>query len=262
MVIGLVLSFGGGYYVNRNIADSKLQKTNTELKDNLDKIQKALPELEEVRSFEGTVMSVGGNSIIIEIASSSNPFDQWSTTREVIITTETKILHRGVKSPDILKKEFEANKKISSPFLEESLSISDIKPGWKIKVEAAENIKMRASFEAVRILDDWPFVGLPLDLSTAVTAPIINPTTTPLNTALPNTSVSPPKTGGMPVMPTTSPKSTPKPPGPGGLPASSITSLPPPPGAPPVSSTNSPPPPPPAGSLPSGTLPPVPPPPQ
>lgn len=199
---GLILSFGGGYYMSRNIENSDLQKTNVELQESLEKIKKALPGLKEIRSFEGTVRSVGENTITIEVAPSPNPFDEWPVIREVTITSETKILHRGVKSPDILQKEFETHKKVLDVFFEEEIPVNYIKTGWKITVEGGEDIKTKESFKAVRILDDWPFSGLPLNLPGTVSMPATGaPTTmpaitgTPLSTNLPTPPPSIPSGG-------------------------------------------------------------------
>lgn len=198
IITGLILSFGGGYYTSRNIENSNLQKTNVELQESLEKIKKALPEIKEIRSFEGTVRSVGENTITLEVAPSSNPFDEWPVIREVTITPETKILHRGVKSPETLQKEFEAGKKTASAFFQEEMPINDLKPGWKITVEAGENIKTKTSFRAVRVLNDWPFSGLPSDLPGITPFPVAAPAVTgaaPLSTNLPTPPPSIPSGG-------------------------------------------------------------------
>lgn len=208
IVLGLVLGFGGGYYLNRNMASSDLQKKNIELAESLEKIKKALPKIEEVRSFEGIVRSVGSDTITIEVASSSNPFDEWPIMREVRITPETKILHRSIKSPEVLQKEFEVNKKILDVFFQEEISVSGIKQGWKIIVEAEEDIKTKESFTATRILDDWPF-DLPLDLSTAFNPPALAGTAVnPLPVKLPKTFTPRATTESLPKQPSFSPPPT------------------------------------------------------
>ena len=196
VILGLVLSFGGGYYVNRNIADSNLRNTNTDLTESLEKIKKSLPEIKEVRSFEGTVKSIGNNSITIEVAPSFNSLIEWPVVREVVITSETKILHRGVKSPDTLQEEFRENKKVLSAFFQDEISINDIRPGWTITVEATEDIRTKTSFEASRVLNDWPFLGSSLDLLVTDPASVIDsPATTPVtNNALPPIGLPKPPT--------------------------------------------------------------------
>ncbi|MFZ2621384.1 MAG: hypothetical protein WAX85_00210 [Minisyncoccia bacterium] len=242
------VGFALGYYLNRNKASLELQKVNTEINSDLEKIKLALPVLDNIRSFEGVVKSVDNSIVTIEIPSSPNPLDVWPTTRSVIVVPGTMILHSGVKTPDVLQKELKDNKKITNVFFEESISVSDIKPGWKVTVFGGDDIKAKASFDATKILFNEFESGTSSSpvFSGVRTIPV--PVTTPggTGTTPPGVTTAPPSVS---VPPPSPPPSTPVSTSSSGT-GTSTTSTPPPP---PVNTGSS-------GS--GATVPPPPPPPQ
>jgi len=165
-LIGLFLGFSVGIaYKSKQAAQNS--NIDQKLLSQLEKAKKLFPPILEMRSVSGTIKKVNGNVITIEAYPSPNPFEELPSVREIIVTENTKIIRQEQKNPIEFQKEYEDyQKRISqqstanlsvpllippSPFTEEQIQISDIKAVDLILVEADENIKTTASFEATRI---------------------------------------------------------------------------------------------------------------
>lgn len=130
----------------------------------VEKVKKFFPVIEEMRSFYGTVNKIDNNTITLEIPESSNPFDEWPTSRRVTVANTTKIVRVSQKTVKEFQKEMEAYSpkvggdplkytQVPPPNLnkEEIIKLSDIKVGDIISVEADHNIKNETQFTATKI---------------------------------------------------------------------------------------------------------------
>jgi hypothetical protein len=103
----------------------------------LDEVKKFFPPLpEDSKLLSGYVESVSGDVITVK-TTASDPFNGSSTFREVVVASTTKII--------------QSEPKPSRPNTEKEISVSDIKTGVPISVEAASSIKNAARFDAVKI---------------------------------------------------------------------------------------------------------------
>lgn len=174
--IGYVLgtsTTGGGII---GIGDSSLEAK-------LDEVKKMFPPTPDSNTVYGQVKSVEGEFIVLDTPP-SNPFDESPKARQVTVTDATKIVRMENKDMETIQKEQEDfQKKISSwkpdtadspptppvPFIEKEISLSDIKVGDQLNVEASTLIRMKAEFTATKIL---------VQTMASISAP--TPTTSPI----------------------------------------------------------------------------------
>jgi len=170
--------------------------------DKLEMAKTAFPSQPTMQIVSGTIQSISGNTITIQTPPSINPFEDLPTVREVTVTSETKILKSEPKEPAVFQKEVEAYQKAMSasaskpgeqapaaganlpippqPFTETELSISDLKTGDMITVDAGKDVKTATSFDAVKITLGGTVAALtPADISLPAganqgTAPMID----------------------------------------------------------------------------------------
>lgn len=161
LVAGLAIGyFGAGYQYSAQ----------------LDKAKKMFPTQAAMLSVSGTIKSVSGNTITLQTAPSTNPFEDLPTAREVKVISATKIVKSEMKESKIYQQEMaDYQKAIQSAqkaasaggssttpaatnlpvppqtFKETVLKISDLKVGDVIFVDAGKDIKTQTSFEAVKI---------------------------------------------------------------------------------------------------------------
>lgn len=132
----------------------------------LEEVKKMFPQMPDTNLISGQVKAVGDDTLTLSTPR-TNPFDESPVSRQVVVTEDTKIIKNVNKSAAEMKKEQEAyQKKMSEwkpggtstpptppmPFVEETISLSDIKENDQISVEAATQIRMSEKFEAVKIM--------------------------------------------------------------------------------------------------------------
>jgi len=155
------------------------------LRAKLEEVKKMFPTMPDSNFISGQVKSVSGNVIILNTPT-SNPFDESPVIREITVTSATKIVKNENKSPETIQKEQEAyQKKMASfkpgstdtlatppmPFIEKEISVSDIKEGDQINVEAETQIRMVEKFEAVKITVQFSPIAPASPASAPVTVP-------------------------------------------------------------------------------------------
>ena len=162
-VVSLVVGITGGLYAGSLFPSAQLGSGLS--KEQVDKLKKLFPPIPEMRSVSGTVKKIDGKTITLEIAESPNPFDEWPTSRKVIVSDSTKIVKVTQKDPKEFQKEMEAYSSgtIANPTnpaslrnppsftKEEVIKLTDIKVGDVITVEADHNIKSETQFTAIKI---------------------------------------------------------------------------------------------------------------
>lgn len=162
LIIGVIVGYmvGVGQTGQSNPEVARLQAQ-------IDEAKKMFPPMPEMRSISGKVLSISGSTVTIESMASVNPFETLPKERTITVTSTTKLISMEQKDQASFQKEMEAfSKQMSSvkpgsaqsapimppmPFSEKSISLSDIKVGEMINVEADENIKEKASFTAIKI---------------------------------------------------------------------------------------------------------------
>lgn len=207
LVFGIFAGFMAGvYYEKKNSREYPGSQNNqlAQLQSQLDKAKKYFPSIPEMKSLIGTVKQIKGGIIIIETQQAPNPFEELPTSREVTVTTSTKIVRQEQKTPlDFGKEMAEFQKKIQQnvngtipsalppvPFAEKQLGLADIKINDQIIVESDKNIKTDVKFEATRIIVQQIFAVAPAP----VPVPTQNTATNPfLNGSLPPAPAPPPR---------------------------------------------------------------------
>ena len=143
------------------------------LQRQIEQAKKFFPSVPELRSLSGTIKEIKGNVLLLETPASFNPFEELPSIREVMVGSTVKIIKNEPKDADLIQKEqekyqqqlIELQKKIkpgvppepgSYPipptfFVESTISLKDLKPGDQVLVDAEENIKTKARFEASKI---------------------------------------------------------------------------------------------------------------
>ena len=154
-----------GYMIGASVSGGALVGGDAALRAKLEEVKKMFPPLPDSNFVFGQVKSVSG-SVITLSTPTTNPFDESPKVREVTVTGSTKIVKNENKSPETMQKELEAyQKKMSAwkpgstdtppappePFVEQEISLSDIKADDQISVEANSPIRMVEKFEAVKI---------------------------------------------------------------------------------------------------------------
>ncbi|MCX6786522.1 MAG: hypothetical protein NTU85_01730 [Candidatus Kaiserbacteria bacterium] len=156
LIIGITIGFAGGKYINIKVADSSCEAK-------LAKAKAMFPSAQDVRGVSGKISGINGNTVTIAVNETS-PFDDSPTAREVVVGENTKIVKMDFKDQTVFKQELEEYQKITSaqtdktkiptppiPFTEKEISLSDLKVGDQITVEAGENIKTETKFTATKI---------------------------------------------------------------------------------------------------------------
>ena len=160
-LVGAVLGFGIGR-VGSGGRFGELQRIQAQV----EQAKKFFPQTPaDIRTISGTVKSVSGSKVTLEIES-PNPFEDIPKTRMVTISASTKIILQKQKDPAVLQKElavFDASVKtlatkpgtpspaFPSPFQETSGVASDLKPGQSMTITADQNIRDAEAFEAREI---------------------------------------------------------------------------------------------------------------
>lgn len=136
------------------------------LQAKLEEVKKLFPAIPDSSFVEGKVKSVNGNEVTLDTPG-RHPFDESPTTRKIQITSSTKIVKNEIKSSEVYKNDIDAyNKKLSTwkpgssslpptpptNFTEKEISVSEIKEGMEVSVEADSLIRMVESFEATKIV--------------------------------------------------------------------------------------------------------------
>ena len=185
-----VSSKGG---VSNSNSDSALQAK-------LDEVKKMFPPMPDSNFVYGQVKSVNGNVITLSTPP-SNPFDESPATRQITVDSSTKIVKNENKSSEIIQGEQEAyQKKMSAwkpgstdtpptppmPFIEKKVSVSEIKEGDQLSVEAATKIRMQEKFTAIKIVVQTSMAPIPPSTATA------NSTPPPASPVLPPATTTPP----------------------------------------------------------------------
>jgi len=166
MMIGVIVLAGGiGYMIGISSKSGVLGSSDSALQAKLDEVKKMFPVMPDSNFVYGQVKSVSGNVITLNTPK-TNPFDESPTVRQVTVTSATKIIRNENKSPATVQAEQKAYMdKMSTwkpgstgtlpipptPFTEKNISISDIKVGDQLNVEAATKIRMLEKFTAVKI---------------------------------------------------------------------------------------------------------------
>ena len=156
LAAGIILGYMWGHYQSAASYAPQIEAVN-----------KALPSATKATSVEGRVKQVNADSLTLEgVAVSMNPFaaGDYPMTRQVTITSSTKIIRVTSKDPQQFQKEMVAyqnslqnrNQASStltppSPFNETTIQLSDIKVGDSVSATAASDIINAASFEAVQL---------------------------------------------------------------------------------------------------------------
>lgn len=166
LVLSLILVGALGYFMgsyfgfsgSKSIADKKLLS-------NLEEIKKTFPQPADSNIISGQVEFVGDNFVRLSTPA-SNPFDEAPNLREVIVAKSTTIVRSESKPIEVIKKEqADYQKKIltwkpgsstaepvlPTNFIEKEISISDIKIGDRLVVEADSQIRMVKEFIALKI---------------------------------------------------------------------------------------------------------------
>lgn len=163
LAVGLVV----GFFVGRNsipasVGISEQSVKIQKLEQQIEEAKKFFPPVpSDVRSISGTVTSVQGATIVVEV--SGNPFDESPRTRTVTVGSQTRIVRNEQKDPVLFGQELakfqkavraQAGKPSPSslvapiPFLETPGKLTDIQPGQQVTVTAGENIRDKESFTA------------------------------------------------------------------------------------------------------------------
>ncbi len=187
---------GGSYQDGYNAAKKKLEDAHV-----------FPPTPTSATTLNGTIKSVGSDSLVMETAlSSPNPLEELNVPMErtVKIAADTAIDRQVPKTQEELQKEvakyqadLQAGKNVPlpSPFKLEKIALSDLKPGDTVDATADHDILHEASFNATEI-----------DLTTRATPPAPTPTGVPNGTAGPTGQTVP---NGTPGPTGTPPPSTP-----------------------------------------------------
>ena len=204
LFVGLIIGYFFGTSSNSNNSglpapagcSAKLEKCSAQIEN----AKKFFPTVNDMRSLSGTVKKISGNIITLESAPSPNPFEEIPATRQITVTSNTKILKTEPKSAEQFDKEIAELKKSMSqqsdsqaaaiiaptPFIEKELKVTDLKVGDMISVTASENIKTLAKFDAVQITMQGAAVPMPTGSSVPSSSPApILPTPSPSGTPAP-----------------------------------------------------------------------------
>lgn len=165
VVVVAVVAGLGGYLSAGRISVPGVAGGCDKLQAKLDEVKKILPVPPDTNFVSGQVEAVNGNVITLK-TQNVNPFDESPRVRQVTVTDATKIIKNESKQPDVFQKEQEAyQKKMSAwkpgsadtlpvppvSYTEKEISLSDIKPGDQLNVEAANKVGMVANFEAMKV---------------------------------------------------------------------------------------------------------------
>lgn len=134
----------------------------------IEKAKKAFPTMPSMQSVYGTVKSVSGNTLTVQTPPSANPFEDLPTVRTVTVTSTTKIEKSEQRDPKIFQEEMTAYQTAMQKikpgqaledtpippmmFVQKSISLSDIKEGDMVSVDAGKDVKTATSFEAVGVV--------------------------------------------------------------------------------------------------------------
>lgn len=154
-LLGIIVGYGLGL-------SQGTRKINADLQEKLEKAKQLFPSVSDIRSLSGTVKSINGNVVNMEITGFLNPFEELPLMREIVITDATKIIMQTPKDFDLFQQEYAAYQKeleqalsppiLPAPFIEKVVAFADIKTGQPLSVESAENIKNKTRFEAVKVI--------------------------------------------------------------------------------------------------------------
>lgn len=161
-IVALIIGAAIGFIVGTVQSNDEISKLQVQI----DTAKKFFPTTPEIRSLSGTIKDVSGNTITLESSFIVNPFENLPQERVITITPSTKLISFEPKDQAVFQKEMEEySQKMSAvrpggvrepaitpiPFNEKTLNINGIKVGMTVTVEAGENVKEKAAFEAVKI---------------------------------------------------------------------------------------------------------------
>jgi hypothetical protein len=108
-------------------------------------------------AFSGTIVSVSGSTVVVrQTTLAADPaIDGVSNDRKVMVGANTAIVSLVAKDPGALAAEMAAAKPgnpLPAPNTEARRSLSDLKPGTTITVEATNDIRLQPNIQAARII--------------------------------------------------------------------------------------------------------------
>lgn len=108
-------------------------------------------------SFNGTIVSVNGQTVVVRQTSLAvDPvIDGISNDRNVTVGTNTTIVSLAAKDPKTLASEIATAKPgspLPAPNTEIRQTLSDLKPGMAVTVEAATDTRLQSTIAALRII--------------------------------------------------------------------------------------------------------------
>lgn len=165
LLVGVLLGFGAGFWYGSRGAAASFASAS--LVKQVEKAKALFATIADMRSVDGVITKINGNIITIQASSSTNPFDELPTTRNVIVAQNTKVILRQPKDPREFQKEVLAFQKANAeriaartpatpgspllPYLENEATLKDLKVNDRITAESATNIKTLTEFKATRI---------------------------------------------------------------------------------------------------------------
>ncbi len=108
-------------------------------------------------AFNGTVVSANGSTVVVRQTSLpvDPAIDGISNDRKVTVGANTAIVSLVAKDPGVLAAEMAAVKPgdpLPAPNTEARRSLSDLKPGTAVTIEAASDIRLQPTIQATRII--------------------------------------------------------------------------------------------------------------
>lgn len=141
--IGLCVGFAGGYF----LANNKTQSVSVKYDALLLKVNQIYPPTKELFTLSGNVKAIKGNTLIVDVSTSLNPFEDFPGLREIAVSTSTEIVIIKQKAGDVYAKELakykENNSKGVPPAraIESPIMYKDIEIGQLLAIIADRDIK-------------------------------------------------------------------------------------------------------------------------
>jgi len=142
LIVGLVIGFGAGWYFSGAKYEAKIKSVIQNFPDT--GVVRKTPDV--IKSISATVKSKNGNTLVITVQPSPNPFESWPLERQVIINDSTKIVKRVVKDFNVYQAEQKAYKQnpvgqYPQAYEDVPVKADEINAGASIVVESDQNIK-------------------------------------------------------------------------------------------------------------------------
>lgn len=157
LVIGLGVGFGIGMLIGYPVGKSKGgQETENQYKDVLSEVTPLIPGLipenQEVTSVSGTVTSVSANELKFEGVMPTADILETEKVQQftALVSGETKIYRLRLNEAAL--SETVNIETPPDPFIEEEVTINDLKEGDQVSVETGKDIRGKTSFAAKEIM--------------------------------------------------------------------------------------------------------------